>query len=415
MIHAAAKESQAMLSSRRMVPVLTLLLAGLAYAQTSTATLQGHVEDPSSAEVPDAQVQITNVNTAAMRQARTDADGAYVVPFLPPGQYTVDVEKPGFRRFTQTNVILQVGQTLALNVTMQVGDVTTAVEVSAAAPPLSTSDSTMQTSISPKSITDLPLNGRLVLNLAATVPGVYTGVSSASGQNDNYTPQIGGGRIATSETLVDGAPLSVADPTGGARVMGGLPPSPDAVQEFTVQVNGLPAEYGRVGGGVINIATRSGTNRVHGTAREFLRNSALDANNFFANKNGVPLQSFKRNQYGFSIGGPVYLPKIYNGKNRTFFFVDLERTNERSPVSTTTTLPLDAWKTGGFSALRNFRGDTITIYDPLTSQSDGNGGWTRSAFPGNRIPLNRINPVAAKVIPYWPEPKAFDESVYTLE
>jgi hypothetical protein len=402
-----------MLSSRRMVPILTLLVAGFVHAQTSTATLQGHVEDSSSAKIPGAQIQITNVNTAATRQASTDADGEYVVPFLPPGQYTLAVEKPGFRRFTQTNVTLRVGQTLALNVTMQLGDVTTAVEVSAAAPPLSTSDSTVQTSISAKSITDLPLNGRLVLNLAATVPGVYTGVSSASGQNDNYTPQIGGGRIASSETLVDGAPLSVADPTGGARVMGGLPPSPDAVQEFTVQVNGLPAEYGRIGGGVLNIATRSGTNALHGTAREFLRNSAFDANNFFANKNGVPLQSFKRNQYGFSLGGPVYLPKIYNGKNRTFFFVDLERTNERSPVSATTTLPLDAWKTGDFSQLRNFNGAPITIYDPLTSQPNGTGGFTRSAFPGNRIPANRINPVAANVIPYWPEPNRPSTNPYT--
>jgi hypothetical protein len=171
-----------MLSSRRMVPILTLLVAGFVHAQTSTATLQGHVEDSSGAKIPGAQIQITNVNTAATRQASTDADGEYVVPFLPPRQYTLAVEKPGFRRFTQTNVTLRVGQTLALNVNMQLGDVTTAVEVSAAAPPLSTSDSTVQTSISPKSITDLPLNGRLVLNLAATVPGVYTGVSSPAGR-----------------------------------------------------------------------------------------------------------------------------------------------------------------------------------------------------------------------------------------
>ncbi|MCL5744504.1 MAG: carboxypeptidase-like regulatory domain-containing protein, partial [Acidobacteria bacterium] len=401
------------MTTRVLLPWYILAFAGVLLAQTQTATLRGLVQDATGSGVPDSKINITNVSTGVTRQTASGHDGRYAVPFLLPGTYSVTVEKQGFRRYMQSNVKLDVGQVMALNVSLEVGDVATSVEVSAVAPPLSTADSTVQTSISNKSITDLPLNGRLVLNLAATVPGVYTGVSSASGQNDNYTPQVGGGRIMTSEAMVDGAPLSVADPTGGARVMGGLPPSPDAVMEFAVQINGFPAEYGRTGGGVINIATKAGTNALHGTAREFMRNSALDANNFFANKNGVKLQSFKRNQYGFSLGGPVYLPHVYDGKNRTFFFVDLERTNERSPASATTTLPIDAWKSGDFSQLLNYRGAPVTLYDPLTTRSDGNGGWTRDAFPGNRIPVNRMNPVALKIIPYWPSPNRPSANSYT--
>ena len=386
----------------RRIAIGLLLCAGWLNAQTSTATLQGQIQDATGAAVPKARLRLLNTANGTAREGASDESGRYVLPLLLPGDYSLTVEQAGFRRYTQANIKLDVQQILTLNIPLELGDVATAVEVSAAPPMLSTADSTVKTAISNKSITDLPLNGRLVLNLAATVPGVFTGVSSASSQNDNYTPMIGGGRMGTSETMVDGAPLSVADPTGGARVMGGLPPSPDAVEEFAVQINGLAAEYGRLGGGVINIATKQGTNALHGTARFFYRNSKLDANNFFANRNGVPLRSFKRNQYGFSAGGPVILPKIYDGRNRTFFFVDNETTNERTPANRTDTLPIDAWRQGDFSGLLNFRGAPISIFDPLTSRAAGST-WTRSVFPGNVIPASRMDPVAVKVIPFYPQ------------
>ncbi|MEJ7606357.1 MAG: carboxypeptidase regulatory-like domain-containing protein [Bryobacteraceae bacterium] len=277
----------------------------------------------------------------------TDDSGRYVLPFLLPGDYRLTVEKEGFRRYNRSSLKLDVQQTLSLNLSMELGDVATTVEVSAAAPMLSTADSTVKTSISNKSITDLPLNGRLVLNLAATVPGVFTGVSSASRQNDNYTSNR---RWAHGNQRSHGGwrPVERSRSNGGARVMGGLPPSPDAVEEFAVQINGLAAEYGRTGGGIINIATKQGTNLLHGTLREFYRNSKMDANDFFANRNRVPLRSFKRNQYGFSVGGPVYMPKLYDGRNRTFFFVDDEFTNERTPANRTDTLPVDEWRRGDF-------------------------------------------------------------------
>lgn len=397
---------------RLLLPLVAMVYAASLIAQTQTGRLQGLVTDSTGAAVPNAGIEVADATTGGLRKTDSNAEGRYAVVLL-PGTYAVTITKTGFRRSTHSSVKLDVGQVLDVNVSLEVGDVATTVDVSAAAPPLATADSIVQTSIGSRSIRDLPLNGRLVLNLAATVPGVFTGTSSASGQNDNYTPQIGGGRMMTSEAILDGAPLSVADPTGGARVMGGLPPSPDAVQEFAVQINGLPAQYGRMGGGVINIATKSGTNALHGTVREFVRNSALDANDFFSNKNGVKLRSFKRNQYGFSTGGPAYIPHVYNGRNRTFFFVDLERTNERSPSSATTTLPMAEWRQGDFSNLLNFRGVPITIYDPLTTRPDGAGGWTRDAFPGNRIPIGRMNPVSLKILPYYPEPNRSSTNQYT--
>lgn len=398
--------------SSRVAPVLALLIAASLSGQTSSGTLQGTVEDSTGAVVPSAKIIVTHINTDISREVTSNADGRFVIPMLVPGDYSMSVQKEGFRKTTRDRVKLDVGQTLSLTFQLQVGDIATSIAVEATTPPLSTSDSIVQTSISSQSITDLPLNGRLVLNLAATVPGVYTGVSSASGQNDNYTPQIGGGRMMSSEAMVDGSPLSVADPTGGARVMGGLPPSPDAVQEFAVQISGFPAEYGRTGGGILNIVTRQGTNALHGTAREFLRNSVMDANDFFSNKNGVALQSFKRNQFGFSVGGPVLIPHLYNGRNRTFFFVDDEITKERTPSTVTTTLPTSDWKQGDFSSLLNFRGVPITIYDPLTTHSDGQGGWTRDPIAGNRIASSRINPVAQKLLPYWPDPNRTSSNPY---
>ncbi|MCL5743290.1 MAG: TonB-dependent receptor [Acidobacteria bacterium] len=206
--------------------------------------------------------------------------------------------------------------------------------------------------------------------------------------------------------------MTSACPTGGINVIGGSPPSPDAVEEFTVQMNSLAAEYGRTGGGVINIATKQGSNHLHGTLREFLRNSAMDANNFFSNRAGVPLTSFRRNQYGFSVGGPVLLPH-YNGRNRTFYFVDYDRSATTSPSRTTTTVPIDAWKQGDFSGLLNSAGKAITIYDPITTQRTSSGSYTRQAFPGNQIPTSRFDPVAQNVLSYWPSPNTASTNPYT--
>jgi hypothetical protein len=383
------------------------------HAQTSTATIQGVVRDPSGAVTADAHVSVKNVNTGVTVDTRSNPEGRYVVPFLQPGNYEVSVEKSGFRRVVQTGIKLAVQQSLALDLKLDLGQVVSTVEVSATAAPLDTSTQTLQTSVDSKSVTDLPLNTRLVQTIALTVPGVQPAGGAAGGQPDMYSPSIGGGRGMTSELLVDGVPQSVADPTGGARAFGAEPPSVDAVQEFTVQINTLSAEYGRSGGGVISLATKQGTNDLHGTVREFYRNSKLDANDFFSNRATVPLPAYQRHQYGFSLGGPVYIPHVYNGRNRTFFFVDLEELAQGTATTDTATMPIDKWRTGDFSGLETPSGQPITIYDPLTTHPNGSGGYTRDPFPGNIIPANRIDPVAANIMKFFPEPNTASTSPFT--
>lgn len=382
-------------------------------SQTSTATLQGVVRDPSGAVVPEVQVSVKNIDTGLSVDTKTNVDGRYTIPFLQPGNYQLAAEKAGFSRIVQPNIRLSVQQNVTLDLQLQIGQLATTLEVPATAPLLDTNTQTVQTSVDSKSVTDLPLNSRLVQTLALTVPGVYSAGGYAAQAPDVYTPSLGGGRGMTSELLVDGVPQSAADPTGGAREIAGEPPSVDAVQEFTVQINTLSAEYGRSGGGVISLATRPGTNQLHGTAREFLRNSAMDANDFFSDRAGVPKTTYQRHQYGFSVGGPIRIPHVYNGHDRTFFFVDLEALAQGTAQSETTTVPIDQWQTGDFSGLKTPTGQPITLYDPLTTHPNGSGGYTRDPFPNNIIPANRINPVAAAILQYYPEPNTSSTSPFT--
>ncbi len=393
--------------------VLLLLLCPLLQAQTSTATLRGKVKDATGASITGAGVRITNSATGTSVQTTTDHDGNFVAPYLLPGQYTLAAEHPGFQRFEQTGITLDVQQVLATEIVLTVGSVNAVVEVNGAPPSLATSSSVVSTTINNKQIVSLPLNGRVALGLTLLVPGVIPaegnagssiGVINGTAYPHSFTPWISGSRNATSDVLLDGIPLGLPNTNGGTLAMGISGPTIDAVQEFTILTNAPPAEYGRVGGGVINIASKGGTNQIHGTLFEFLRNSDMDANNFFSNRAGVRRPTFQRNQFGGSVGGPVFIPHVYNGHDKTFFFFDTESTRARVPDVFTTTVPLDAWKQGNFSTLRNSAGSPITIYDPTTTQLNANGVYTRTAFPGNIVPANRMDPVAVRLMQYFPEP-----------
>jgi Carboxypeptidase regulatory-like domain len=404
-------EGKQMVRRILLVLMLVLGLTGIAFAQ-SQATLKGMVADQSGAAVPAAKILVTDVNTGVVRQVESGPAGLYVVPFLYPGNYTLTVQHTGFQTYVHRGIVLEVAQILTLNPVLQVGATRSVVSVAATPPPLATADAVTSTNIGTKMVPDLPLNGRLTIALAALAPAVYPGNSAAGGQNYAYTPEMGGAQAGTSEALLDGSPLSVIDPTSGETVMGGMPPSPDAIAEFKVDTNGVPAEYGRLAGGVINMVTKGGTNKLHGVVREFFRNSALDANDFFANRAGIQLKSFHRNQFGFTVGGPVYIPHVYNGKNRTFFFVDDDITRQSSPSTLLTTVPLPAWYNGNFSGLKDYQGDPVTIYDPYSTVSNGSGGYTRTAFTGNIIPQNMINPVAQAITPYYPAPNCPSQNPY---
>ena len=387
--------------------VTALICAGLVAAQTTTGTIQGQVRDAAGAVVPAAKVVVTNTRTGVTNELQTNAEGFFVVPFLLPGDYNVSVQKEGFQRFTQSDIHLDVQQNRSIDVALVIGDVTTTVSVEGTTAPLSTTTSSLATVIENKRISDLPLNGRNPYSLALLTPGVVP----TSGTD---IPWIGGGRNASSEISIDGTSIILPENNVSINTLA-YRPSVDAVEEFTVLTNALAAEYGRSGGGVINIATKQGTNSLHGTAFEFLRNSQLDGNGFFANRNGSPHAPFQRNQFGGTIGGPVLIPKLYDGRNRTFFFFDEQSQRQRNASSLTTTVPLSEWKRGDFSNLRNSAGQSLLIYDPVTTRLDpsGSGSYIRDPFPGNIIPANRIDPVAANLMKFFAEPNARPSNQFT--
>ncbi|MCI0391543.1 MAG: carboxypeptidase-like regulatory domain-containing protein [Acidobacteria bacterium] len=373
---------------------LMLLIAGLcvsARAQQFTGTLQGTVQDATGAVVPNAEVTITNQNTNVSVNTTTGGNGHYTVPQLPPGIYRVTVKKSGFKTTNVADIKIDVQQIRAADVTLDVGEATETVSVSASgATALETTSTTLAQTIENKRIVDLPLNGRNPFALALLSPGVIPGPGAS--------PWISGGRNATSEVSIDG--VSNVGPENNSSILNLIyTPSVDSVQEFSVQTNTVSAEFGRLGGGVINLITKSGTNDLHLTAYEFLRNSVLDANNFFSNRAGrrpdgtpvAPRGSFQRNQFGGNIGGPIFIPKLYNGRDHTFFFFAMEAQTQRSASVGTATVPLAEWRRGDFSNLKNASGQPIIIYDPLTTRPDpaNPSRFIRDPFPGNIIPAAR--------------------------
>jgi len=371
-----------------------------AFGQAFYGSIVGTVTDQSSAAVRGATVTLTNVGTDERHQAPTGAEGAYQFLNLIPGTYRVDVEQSGFKRATREQVEVTVAGVVRADISMQVGDVTQTVEVQATAPLLQTENANLSQVVNSRSVEELPVNGRNILNLAALVPGVVpqgtTDGNALTGKNvfaaGNY--QIGGGIANQSATYFDGVPANAG--VGNLTVM---VPSPDAISEFRVQTNSNSAEFGRYAGGVVNVTSKSGTNEFHGSAYEFFRNKVLNANTFFANANNTGKPSFTQNQYGLTGGGPVK-------KNKLFFFAAWEGYDSRQGATFLATVPLPAMYTGDFSGYKNASGQVIPIYDPLTqcgqysNAACGSSTIQRVPFPNNVIPASRIDPVAAKIVAF---------------
>lgn len=396
--------------STRGFALVLLLALGRLCAQTPTATLQGTIRDPEGAVVPEARVTITNVDTGESRVIHTDATGRYVQMFLLPGNYRITVEKTGFQTLRQENIRLEVGQNRSVDLTLSLGALTEEVRVEAAPPAIDVNTSSLGQVVDSKRILDLPLLGRNVIALANLTPAVNPTGGGA-------TPGMGGGRNAISEIQIDGATNIAPENNVGinSRI---YDPQVDAVQEFSVQVNALQAEYGRFGGGVINVVTKSGTNELHGSAFEFLRNPWLNANGFINNRQGRKRTGARIHQFGFTLGGPVYIPGLFDGRNKSFFFTDFEDSVNRNTSNATATVPLPEWLAGDFSNLRNSTGTSlITIYDPITVRQDPKNPslWIRDPFPGNRIPPDRIDPVARNMSAYWPKPNFPPLNPYTQQ
>ena len=353
-----------------------------------TATVSGRVTDSTGAVVPGTSITITNVATGVARKVAANSEGYYTVPLLPPGEYRVAVEQQGFKTIQRSGIVLEVDQRAQLDFTLEVGAVTEQIEVTAAVVQLNTSEASQGQVIENQRIVDMPLNGRnynqLALLSAGTVqpaPGSrYGGFSS------------GGMRITQNNFMLDGVDNNGIELAGAQRRGEMVQPSIDAIQEFKVQTNAYAAEYGRAMGSVVNVTLKSGTNDLHGSVFEFLRNEKLDAKNFF-DPPDKPKPSFKRNQYGLSLGGPVYIPRLFNGRNRVFFFGDYEATKVRESSTTSSTLPTTLMRSGDFSELLAQR--NLAITDPQS----------RSPFPGNLIPSSRIDPLARNLVTLYPAPQ----------
>ncbi|MBV8829863.1 MAG: carboxypeptidase regulatory-like domain-containing protein, partial [Acidobacteriaceae bacterium] len=362
------------------------------YAQTTFGSIVGTVTDPSGAALAGTPVVLTDLGTSEKRTQTTNSDGFYQFVNLTPGSYSVEVSKSGFKRILRSPVTVQTETTTRIDLSLQVGDVTQTIEVTAQTPLLQPETSSLGTVVDQRKTNELPLNGRNPLNLVALVPSVVPqggSMSNPNGQNPfawgNY--QIGGGMANQSMVWLDGSPVN-----GSYINITALIPTQDSLQEFKVATNNLSPEYGRFAGGVVNFTTKSGTNELHGSAWEFLRNKELNANNFFNNLNGTPRPAFTQNQFGFNLGGPVYIPKLYDGRNKTFFFVDYEGFRLRQGQSSTQTVPTALERTGNLSQLAAAQG--VQIYDPLSTCgtnpavpcAPGQATGSRAPFAGNIIP-----------------------------
>lgn len=392
----------------RMTRLALVCLAALPlFSQEFRATITGRVTDPSGAAVPTAAVAVRNIETNESAATSTDDGGNYTVPFLRPGNYTVSVEASGFKKVSREGLTLNVGQTAAINITLEVGAVSDQVTVTAETPMLETAKADRGTVIDNLRVTELPLNARNPFMLSQLVAGVnYNGNAIYQRPFDNGAIadwSINGSRNRQNEFLLDGAPNNAQ---AGGNNLAYVPPV-DSVQEFKIQTNSYDSQYGKTGGGVVNVTLKSGTNDLHGTVYEFMRRRWLDANSFQNNSKAVERANHFLDQYGFLLSGPVILPKIWDGRNRTFFMVNYEGYREGTPNPINASVPQPEFLSGDFSKLRSPQGQLIQIFDPATGR-EVNGQWVRDPFPGNIIPANRINPIAQKILGYYPKPNTSD-------
>ena len=372
---------------------LLVLLAATLAAQSITGSVTGVVTDASGAVIQGAEVMVINIGTNIRSNAKTGASGNYTVPLLPRGEYRVEVSAAGFKRFVREGILLQVQQTARLDVQMTVGEVVDSVLVTADAARLETESATLAKVVDNRAITSLPFNTRNVYMLVFATPGVTGTVGNSYGEM-RYS--VNGARQRTMDTMIDG--VSAAHPTVNGFAGISVFPSVDAIEEFKLLGADYPAEFGRSLGSVLNVVFKSGTNHWHGSAYEFLRNSTLDASNFFDNRRGQPLLSFKRSQFGGVANGPIR-------KDKTFVMVSFEALRERRADSTTTSVPTAVERSGDFSQTRNASGQMMVMYDPITTRPNPSGsGFIRDPFAGNKIPSARFDPVALNVAKYYPLP-----------
>src|SRR5579864_424245 len=383
---------------------LVVLVSCVLYGQEFRATVTGHVLDSSGAAMPRVTVQLVNLATNETAVAVTNSQGIYSLPLLPPGSYRLTAEAPGFKKYVRDKVVLNVGDVVGIDIRMEVGEASESITVSAEAMSLQTESADHGLVVDQKRVTELPLNARNPFMLALLAPGVnFSGNQIYQRPFDNGAIAdwtVNGGLDRKNEFLLDGAPNNAQ--AGGNNIA--LVPPVDSVQEFKIQTNSYDAQYGKSSGGIMNVSLKSGTNEFHGTLYEFMRRNALDANTFQNNAAGQPKSGHFLDQYGGAIGGPIIFPKIYNGKDKSFFFFNYEGYREGTPTPLTLSVPQPEWLTGDFGKLVDSQGRKITIYDPVGATINADGSVTRKPFSLNQIPGSRLNGIAQKLLSFMAKP-----------
>lgn len=405
--------------------VLCLLSTTLLWAQGERGALNGTVLDASGSAVPNASVVALETTTGVETKTATTESGVYRIPYLPPGNYRVTVTKPGFRSTVTDNVTLRVAQTLTVDFQLQLGQVTEAVNVTSEAPAIETGTAEIGRYVSEKEFDSWPIvvgDGRRQIQsfIFRSLPGTV---------GNEFQGSINGGQFYSHEILIEGIPLGRFDLQGGSN--NELSPSAESVSEFKLQTGTIGAQYGGGQTAVANFAIKSGTNQLHGSAYTYIQNDVLRANTFINNSLNRPRAPFKSINYGGSLGGPVLVPKVYDGRNKTFFFGSYEATRQRNFLSTAFgTLPTLDFRRGDFSRLFNAAytgtmgsgtslgtdalGRTVTfgqIYDPATTRTV-NGQVVRDPFPGNVIPTSRWDPVARAILEQAPITDPINGNLY---
>ena len=396
--------------SRISLAVALCAIAVVTLSAQQGGVILGSVTDSSGAAIANASVLITNAGTNTSSTLTTNGDGLYTSPSLIPGSYRVTVEHAGFKKTVRTGITLQIDQRAEVNIELELGAVGDSVQVTADVPLVNTEDATIGKVIENKRVQELPINGRSAFALVSLTPGVRQNAGpTQSGFVDRGTNlsafSINGGPSAFNYLLVDGmVAIQSYYPDLNANL------AVDSVQEFKVQSGTMSSQYGFTAGGVINVATKSGTNALHGTVYEFFRNDALDARNTFS----AIKPPLRYNQYGLALGGPLVIPKLYDGRNRTFFFGNWEQYNYSTSTNPITNVPTAAQRGGDFSQLLDVAGRQIPIYDPATTVANPSGsGFVRQQFPGNIIPASRLDPVSKNVLAFYPLPNRTPDNSFT--
>ncbi len=382
---------------RKAVPVVALLMAACcsAWAQSGRGNVSGTVRDSTGAVVPGAKVAVTNMATNETIALETNASGDYTAPNVSVGTYDVRVQKEGFNQADVKDVIVNAAETARVDVTLQIGQSRQVLQVEATALQVNSEDSRTTVTVNQTLVNELPLvvagTVRSPFDLAALTPeakntGTSEGFALGGGQADSYQATLDGVSINTSRALQKNWVTSNA-------------PSVEAITQFTVDTNGFKAEYGHAGGGAMLFIAKSGTNSLHGSAYEFVRNTDFDANDWFSNRAGKARQIYKQNDFGFTVGGPVYIPKVYHGRDKTFFFFSYEGfRNRNGATNATATVPTPEMYNGNFSNWVNANGAVIPIYNPVSQVANANGTYTRAIFPGNQVPVSMFNGTAIQAL-----------------